>query len=94
MQPENRKFINPEMITTEAAIYPKNLGDLYAVLGEENSNNTFSTRLYYKPMINCLWIGCLLMALGGFVSLSDRKYRIGAPRKKHTVKNKTLGITN
>ncbi|PPR79442.1 MAG: Cytochrome c-type biogenesis protein CcmF [Alphaproteobacteria bacterium MarineAlpha2_Bin1] len=94
MQPENRSFINPEMVTTEAAIYPRNLGDLYAVLGEKNPNNTFSTRLYYKPMINCLWLGCLLMALGGFISLSDRKYRIGAPKKRFIEKNRTLGLYN
>ncbi len=86
MAPENRSFSKPEMITTEAAIKPRNLGDLYAVLGEENQNNSFATRLYYKPMINCLWIGCVLMALGGFVSLSDRKYRIGAPKKNKLLK--------
>ena len=91
MQPENRSFKNPEMVTTEAAIYPRNLGDLHAVLGEKNPDNSFSTRLYYKPMINCLWIGCLMMALGGFISLSDRKYRIGAPRKKIIERNTSEG---
>ena len=91
MQPENRSFKNPEMVTTEAAIYPRKLGDLYAVLGEKNPDNSFSARLYYKPMINCLWIGCLMMALGGFISLSDRKYRIGAPRKKIIERNTSEG---
>ena len=87
MEPENRFFTNPVMTTTEAAIFPKNLGDLYAVLGEGDSEKGFSTRLYYKPMINCLWIGCLMMVLGGIISLSDRKHRVGAPKKNNPIRS-------
>ena len=90
MTPETRKYTDPPMVTTEAAISPRNLGDLYAVIGEEVSDGSFSTRLYYKPMINLLWIGCIMMFAGGIVSLSDRKHRLGIPKNKASLNNTTL----
>jgi len=82
MTPETRRFTQPSMVTTEAAIRPRNFGDLYAVVGESNGDGGFATRIYHKPMINWLWIGSIMMALGGLVSLTDRRLRVGAPRRR------------
>ncbi|MDC0073885.1 heme lyase CcmF/NrfE family subunit [Alphaproteobacteria bacterium] len=88
LTPETRSYKDPPMVTTEAAILPKNLGDFYAVIGEkEISSDKFSTRLYYKPLINLLWIGCIMMFVGGIVSLSDRRHRLGIPKKIRSQKS-------
>ncbi|NQV80504.1 MAG: heme lyase CcmF/NrfE family subunit [Alphaproteobacteria bacterium] len=82
MRPETRRFSDPPMVTTEAAIRPHNFGDLYAVVGESNGDGGYATRIYHKPMINWLWIGALVMAAGGLVSLTDRRLRVGAPARR------------
>ena len=56
--------------------------DLYAVLGEPNGQGGWTTRLYYKPLVPWLWIGSVVMVLGGLVSLTDRRLRIGAPSRR------------
>ncbi len=82
MTPETRRFTDPPMVTTEAAIRPHNFGDLYAVIGDSNGDGGYAARIYHKPMINWLWIGAILMALGGLVSLTDRRLRVGAPARR------------
>ncbi|MDA5192713.1 heme lyase CcmF/NrfE family subunit [Govanella unica] len=82
LRPQSRAFVNPPMITTEAAIYPTLIGDLYAVIGAASAPGTWSVRIYVKPMQGWIWIGALLMAFGGMVSLTDRRYRIGAPARR------------
>lgn len=82
LTPEDRVYTNPVMNTTEAAIYPLVAGDLYAVIGEAASAGRWSVRLYFKPMISALWLGALMMMLGGMLSLSDRRLRIGLPTGK------------
>jgi cytochrome c-type biogenesis protein CcmF len=58
--------------------------DLYVVLGESiDDKDSFAIRVYYSPFINWIWFGILLMALGGLVSLSDRKHRLGYALKKN-----------
>lgn len=87
LEPEDRVYAQPPMNTTEAAIYPLVSGDLHVVIGEAAGGNRWSVRLYYKPLISALWLGCLLLVLGGVISLTDRRQRIGAPmgRKKQSV---------
>ena len=82
LHPESRLFTDPVMTTTEAAIYPMVSGDLYAVIGEQVGPDRWSMRLYFKPLISGLWFGSILMMIGGLLSLSDRRLRIGTPRKK------------
>ncbi len=82
LEPESRTFFNPPMQTTEAAIATGIRGDLYAVIGEGSPAKGWAIRLYVKPMIPWLWAGAILMTLGGLVSLSDRRHRIGAPKKR------------
>ena len=65
--------------TTEAAIRTFWHGDIYAVLGDSAAEGRFVTRYYYNPGVPWMWVGAALMALGGALTLSDRRLRIGAP---------------
>lgn len=80
LDPESRTYATPPMTTTEAAIRPTELGDVYAVIGEAAADDAWAVRLYLKPLQYWIWIGSGLMALGGAVSLTDRRYRVGAPQ--------------
>jgi cytochrome c-type biogenesis protein CcmF len=82
LYPEDRVYTNPVMNTTEAGIAPLWSGDLYAVIGEAVGGGAWSMRLYFKPMISGLWVGSLMMMLGGFLSLIDRRLRIGSPERR------------
>ena len=81
MTPEKRVYPAERSNTTEAAIRTLWSGDLYAVLGDERENEGWSTRVYHNPLVAWIWIGAMIMALGGMVSLSDRRLRVGAPRR-------------
>ena len=79
MHPEKRKYFSSEMPMTEAAIDAGFTRDVYVSLGEPLDNRgAWSVRVYYKPFIDWIWGGCLLMALGGVIALSDRRYRLRA----------------
>ncbi len=67
--------------TTEAAIHTTWLADIYAVLGDTDGKGGFAVRLYHNPLVPWIWIGAIVMFVGGGVSLSDRRHRIGAPRR-------------
>ncbi|WP_374763200.1 heme lyase CcmF/NrfE family subunit [Yunchengibacter salinarum] len=84
LKPEDRVYANPPMNTTEAAIAPLLSGDLYAVIGEFAGDGQWSVRLYHKPGISLLWLGAILMVLGGLLSLSDRRLRLGLPGAKRS----------
>ena len=76
MHPQKRVYIVQRMPTTEAAIQPGVTRDLYVSLGEEIKPNTWTLRVHVKPFVDWIWGGCLLMALGGIVAVSDRRYRL------------------
>ena len=82
MVSETRTFRNPPMQTSEAAIRPWLTGDLYAVIGEPTGDGGHATRLYHKPLVHWIWGGALVMVLGGLLSLSDRRLRVGAPVRR------------
>jgi cytochrome c-type biogenesis protein CcmF len=65
---------------TEAGIDPGFTRDLYVSLGEELPGGGWSVRIYYKPYIRWIWLGAILMALGGLLAAADRRYRIKARR--------------
>jgi cytochrome c-type biogenesis protein CcmF len=80
LEPEKRVYNVQGMPTTEAAIQPTFWGDLYVVIGDaEGSAGAYVTRLYFNPLMAWLWAGVCIMVLGGFISISDRRYRVGAP---------------
>jgi len=68
------------MPMTEAAISTGLFGDLYVSLGEPVSDGAWSVRVYHKPFVTWIWGGCIIMALGGFLALSDRRYRTATRR--------------
>ncbi|WP_417797694.1 heme lyase CcmF/NrfE family subunit [Terasakiella pusilla] len=80
---ENRTYDTGGMPTTEAGIYTMFLGDLYAVIGDK-SGDGYVTRLYWNPLVAWLWGGSLMLAFGGLVSLTDRRHRVGAPKRAKT----------
>ena len=84
MYPEKRFYPVARMWTTEASIDQSITRDLYIVIGEEQDDESWSVRTYIKPFANWIWFGALVMALGGLLSISDRRLRFsaGAPRKK------------
>ena len=83
LTPSERTYTSPPNTTTEAGIKPLWHGDLYAVVGEPEGDG-WSARLYYKPLVSWIWAGALVMITGGAISLSDRRRRIGAPKRTGT----------
>jgi cytochrome c-type biogenesis protein CcmF len=88
LTPEKRRFITPPQVTTEAAIHTTFLADLYAVLGDPGATQAgaenakgWTVRLYHNPLVPWIWIGAVFMVVGGLVSLTDRRYRVGAPTR-------------
>ena len=75
MHPEKRIYHAGGQTMTEADIDTGFLRDLYVSLGEPVDNNAWGVRVYHKPFVDWIWGGCLLMALGGFFALSDKRYR-------------------
>jgi len=85
MHPEKRVYNVQKMPMTEAAIDSGVKGDIYVSLGEPIDpgaleSGAWSVRVYLKPFVTWIWGGCVLMALGGALALSDRRYRLLARR--------------
>jgi len=76
MFPEKRLYRVQQMPMTEAAIDAGFTGDLYVSLGEPVGNDAWVVRIYHKPFVDWIWGGAFLMALGGVLAISDRRYRI------------------
>ncbi|HST02999.1 MAG TPA: cytochrome c-type biogenesis CcmF C-terminal domain-containing protein, partial [Usitatibacter sp.] len=75
LNPEKRSYHASGQTMTEAAIDSGVARDLYVSLGEPVGNNAWGVRVYYKPFVDWIWGGCFVMALGGLLALSDRRYR-------------------
>ena len=71
--------------TTQASINTYWFSQLYIQLGEKGTDGAYVVRLWYKPFVTFIWLGALIMAFGGFVSLSDRRLRVGAPSRRRLV---------
>jgi len=82
MTPEKRIYPVAGMPTTEAALDNGFLRDVYVVIGDAQSAGGWAMRTYYKPLANWIWGGTILMALGGALSLSDRRYRVAAGARR------------
>jgi cytochrome c-type biogenesis protein CcmF len=82
MHPERRVYTVQEQVMTEAAIDPGVTRDLYVSLGDPlDDAGTWLLKVQHKPFVDWIWGGCLLMALGGLLAASDRRYRISLERK-------------
>jgi cytochrome c-type biogenesis protein CcmF len=79
MNPEKRTYFSSPMPMTEAAIDPGLFRDAYVSLGEpidkDKPDAAWAVRVYYKPFVDWIWGGCMLMAFGGLLAVSDRRYR-------------------
>lgn len=82
LSPEKRFFPVQKMATTEAAIHNGFFRDIYIVIGDPQEGGGWAVRSYIKPFASWIWIGCALMALGGLISLSDRRYRVAAGARR------------
>jgi cytochrome c-type biogenesis protein CcmF len=76
MYPEKRSYFSSTMPMTEAAIDASLTRDIYVSLGEELDDKAWAVRVYYKPFVDWIWGGCVLMALGGLLAMSDKRYRM------------------
>jgi cytochrome c-type biogenesis protein CcmF len=85
MYPEKRRYTVQNQTMTEAAISPGFARDLYVSLGEPLDDGAWSVRLYHKPFVDWIWGGCLIMALGGILAVSDRRYRLAWRHKEADV---------
>jgi cytochrome c-type biogenesis protein CcmF len=75
VRPQKRQYLVQKSPMTEAGIDAGLMRDLFIALGDPIGPDTWSVRLQYKPMIRFIWLGCLVMALGGLIAAGDRRYR-------------------
>lgn len=81
LEPEKRLYTVTNMPMSEAGISPHFIHDLYASLGEPLDGGAWSVRIYHKPMVEWIWFGCLMMAFGGLLAMSDKRYRLNKQAK-------------
>jgi cytochrome c-type biogenesis protein CcmF len=86
LYPEKRIYTVQQMPMTEAAIDAGITRDLYVSLGEPLEGGAWLVRVQHKPFIDWIWFGCLIMALGGLLAASDRRYRISVSKKNISLK--------
>jgi cytochrome c-type biogenesis protein CcmF len=92
LNPEKRIYNAQQMPMTEAAIDGGMFRDIYVSLGEPVSQGAWSVRVYYKPFVRWIWAGFIIMALGGLLSISDRRYRAPAQLPAHKVAGNDSGV--
>jgi cytochrome c-type biogenesis protein CcmF len=80
MEPSKRNFPSRQSSTTEAALMTRGASQLYLSLGDPGDDGSIAVRAYHKPLVLLIWLGAVVMFLGGALSLSDRRLRIGAPK--------------
>ena len=85
LNPEKRTYTTSAMPMTEAAIDANGLRHVYVSLGEPLQDGAWSVRIYYKPLVDWVWGGCLLMALGGLLAISDRRYRLKLRERRNAL---------
>ncbi|MCP5365447.1 MAG: heme lyase CcmF/NrfE family subunit [Hyphomicrobiales bacterium] len=85
MQPEKRRYTVERQETTEAAIRTTFWGDLYLAIGNSDEHGGRVVRIYFNPLVVWIWTGMAIMVIGGGLSLTDRRYRVGAPVRRGKV---------
>jgi cytochrome c-type biogenesis protein CcmF len=88
VRPQKRRYLVQQSLMTEAGIHAGLDKDLFVALGDPLGNNAWSVRVQYKPLIRLIWLGALVMAIGGLIAVSDRRYRVNV-REKAAVADKT-----
>ena len=82
MQPEKRVFTVSQNVISWTAIDRSVFRDLYLSLGDQVGNGAWTLRVYHKPLVNWIWGGALLMAIGGGFAVSDRRYALAARKQR------------
>jgi cytochrome c-type biogenesis protein CcmF len=82
LYPERRVYTVQEQVMTEAAIDPGLTRDLYVSLGDPLGGGAWLLKIQHKPFVDWIWGGCLIMALGGLLAASDRRYRVPMPSRR------------
>ncbi|HEY4732887.1 MAG TPA: cytochrome c-type biogenesis CcmF C-terminal domain-containing protein, partial [Gammaproteobacteria bacterium] len=90
LNPEKRIYNVQQTPMTEAAIDTGLFRDLYVSLGEPVSGGAWSVRIYNKPFVDWVWGGCVLMALGGLLAATDRRYRLAVRKQEQAVPHDNL----
>ena len=95
MHPEKRLYNASGQTMTEAAIHTGLLGDRYVSLGEpvgeDVAKGAWGVRVYLKPFVDWIWAGAFIMALGGMLAISDRRYRLSLRRKASALVGAAVG---
>ncbi|MFC4821647.1 heme lyase CcmF/NrfE family subunit [Dokdonella ginsengisoli] len=90
LHPQKRKYTRNEQVQTESAIDPGLFRDVYVALGEAvGDDGAWAVRIYVKPFVRWIWLGALLMMLGGFVAAADRRFRLSAGNRESGIGNRT-----
>src|SRR6266446_4241667 len=82
LHPEKKFYPVEHGNSTGVAIRTNLLADIYAVIGDADGKGGYAVRLYWNPLVPWIWLGAVVMALGGIVSLTDRRHRVGAPARR------------
>jgi cytochrome c-type biogenesis protein CcmF len=95
LYPERRTYPVAQSTTTESAIRSTPAGDLYAsitepALNSDETNGAWTLRILYQPLVGLIWLGTIMLGLGGLLSLSDRRLRVGAPKKSKKTKQQPV----
>jgi cytochrome c-type biogenesis protein CcmF len=80
MEPSKRMFPARATTRTEAALMARGFSQLYVSLGDISPAGTLAVRVYHKPLVLLIWLGTIVMVIGGTLSLTDRRLRVGAPK--------------
>lgn len=92
LRPEKRVYPVQAMPTTEAAIKNQFWRDIYLVIGDPQAGGGYAVRTFIKPLANWIWAGTLIMAIGGLLSLSDRRYRVAAGAARARARRISEGV--
>ncbi|MDF3060720.1 MAG: c-type cytochrome biosis protein CcmF [Microvirga sp.] len=76
-----RVYVTRGTPTTEAGILTRGVSQVYVSFGDRQADGGVGLRLFYKPLVLLIWLGAAVMALGGAISLTDRRFRVGAPAR-------------
>jgi cytochrome c-type biogenesis protein CcmF len=87
LHPQKRTYRVQTNAMTEAGIDPSWNRDLFVAMGEPLGQGVWSFRLQYKPLVRFIWIGAVIMAIGGLIGVTDRRYRVRATRAAEATSN-------
>ncbi len=94
LEPAKRQFATRQTETTEAGIRTFGFSQLYISLGDIAADNSVTVRIFWKPLVTLIWLGAIVMAAGGLLSLSDRRLRGGCAEAGGTATDGGSGMTH